>query len=99
MLFYRDTYNLICSKDRFQGIFEVWDEIMSVSREKGRKTVKHIRDILYKDDNPGFILDGVYHNFIQNSNGDLNTIYNFLVFFVFKKIYRIIWDSLIFKKL
>jgi len=83
MLFYRDTYNLINSKDRFQGIFEIWDEVMSISHEKGRKSVKQIKNSFIKDDNPGFILDGIYHNFIQNSSGDLSATYNFLVFFLY----------------
>eukprot|EP00826_Nyctotherus_ovalis_P011049 TRINITY_DN12885_c0_g1_i14.p1 TRINITY_DN12885_c0_g1~~TRINITY_DN12885_c0_g1_i14.p1 ORF type:complete len:318 (-),score=57.17 TRINITY_DN12885_c0_g1_i14:893-1801(-) len=79
MLFYKDSNNLISSKDCFQGIYEVWDEILKVNPEKGRTSVRYIRDIVQKSDNSSFILDGLYCNALNNSINDLNSIATFMV--------------------
>lgn len=81
MLFYKDSNNLISSKDCFQGIYEVWDEILKVNPEKGRTSIRYIRDIMQRSDNPSFILDGIYCNALNNSIDDLNSVSTFMVTF------------------
>ena len=79
MLFYKDSNNLISSKDCFQGIFEVWDELLRINIEKGKMTVRRVKEIIQKNDNASFILDGIYCNALNNEGEDLKSIGMFMV--------------------
>ena len=80
MLFAKNTNRILNSKDNFQGIFEIWNEICTTaSGERGNRSIKQIREIIMRHDSPGFLLDGIYFNCLSNGSENLNALSTFYV--------------------
>ncbi len=81
-LFAKGSNAVLNSKDAFQGIFDVWSEICGCAGDKEKRTVKYVRGLIMRHENPGFLLDGLYQNCLTNGTGDIYAVADFLVRFV-----------------
>ncbi len=79
-LFIPNSDNILNSKDSFQGIFDIWQELCTPSLAlKAQNTTKHIRKLVMSHDSPSFILDGIHFNALNGTGTDIKVLAEYYV--------------------